>query len=58
MEWRSRIVSNPDILMGKPVIKGTRISVELITSDPEFESGYFITLDGTKIRRCALPSVV
>ena len=27
-----RIVSNPKILGGKPVIKGTRISVELILS--------------------------
>jgi len=30
MEWRDRIVSDPAILVGKPVIKGTRISVELI----------------------------
>jgi uncharacterized protein (DUF433 family) len=30
MDWRDRIVSNPDILVGKPSIKGTRISVELI----------------------------
>lgn len=30
MEWRTRIVSDEDILLGKPVIKGTRISVELI----------------------------
>lgn len=30
MDWRERIVSNPDILVGKPSIKGTRISVELI----------------------------
>lgn len=30
MEWRDRIVSNPDILVGKPSIKGTRISVESI----------------------------
>jgi uncharacterized protein (DUF433 family) len=30
MEWRERIVTNPDILVGKPTIKGTRISVELI----------------------------
>lgn len=30
MNWRDRIVSNPAILVGKPVVKGTRISVELI----------------------------
>lgn len=30
MDWRDRITSNPEILVGKPVIKGTRISVELI----------------------------
>lgn len=30
MNWRDHIHSNPDILGGKPVVKGTRISVELI----------------------------
>jgi uncharacterized protein (DUF433 family) len=30
MEWRGRIDSDPEILLGKPVIAGTRISVELI----------------------------
>ena len=30
MDWRDRIVCNPEILVGKPTIKGTRISVELI----------------------------
>ena len=30
MNWRDHIISNPEILVGKPVIKGTRISVELI----------------------------
>ena len=30
MEWKEHIVVNPDILVGKPIIKGTRISVELL----------------------------
>ena len=30
MEWPERIVADPDILAGKPVIRGTRIPVELI----------------------------
>lgn len=30
MDWRDRIVCNPEIFVGKPTIKGTRISVELI----------------------------
>lgn len=30
MEWRGRIVSDPDVLVGKPAVKGTRLSVELI----------------------------
>jgi uncharacterized protein (DUF433 family) len=29
-QWRNRITLNPNILAGKPIIKGTRISVELI----------------------------
>jgi len=32
-ELLKRIEMNPKILCGKPVIKGTRISVELILSD-------------------------
>ena len=31
--WRDRIVCDPRILVGKPTIKGTRISVELVTND-------------------------
>jgi uncharacterized protein (DUF433 family) len=30
MDWRDRVVAHPDVLVGKPVIKGTRISVELV----------------------------
>jgi uncharacterized protein (DUF433 family) len=30
MMMHDRIVSDPDIMMGKPVIRGTRITVELI----------------------------
>lgn len=33
----NRIVSNPDILGGKPIIRGTRISVEIILE--QFASG-------------------
>jgi uncharacterized protein (DUF433 family) len=29
-DWKQRIIVEPDILAGKPVIKGTRISVELV----------------------------
>ena len=29
--WEDRIVCNPDILGGKPIIKGTRLSVEFVT---------------------------
>ncbi len=30
MDYTHYIVRNPEILLGKPIIKGTRISVELI----------------------------
>jgi len=30
MDWRERVVTDPDILLGKPTVKGTRLSVELI----------------------------
>ena len=30
VDWKKHIISNPAILNGKPVIKGTRISVEII----------------------------
>lgn len=30
MNWQTRITLNPDILVGKPTIKGTRLAVEFI----------------------------
>ena len=30
MDWKEHIVVNPEILVGKPIIKGTRISVEFL----------------------------
>ncbi len=30
MDWREHIVVDPAVLVGKPIIKGTRISVELL----------------------------
>lgn len=30
MEYRERINANPEVMLGKPFIKGTRITVELI----------------------------
>lgn len=30
MNWKERIVVDPNILVGKPVIKGTRLSVDFL----------------------------
>ena len=38
MEWHQHIVCDPKILAGKPTVKGTRISVELILG--WFSSGW------------------
>jgi uncharacterized protein (DUF433 family) len=32
MEWQDYIVSDKDVLLGKPTVKGTRISIEYIVS--------------------------
>jgi uncharacterized protein (DUF433 family) len=30
MNWQTRITVDPDVLVGKPIIKGTRLAVEFI----------------------------
>lgn len=30
MEWRERIAVDPKVLVGKPVVRGTRLAVEFI----------------------------
>jgi uncharacterized protein (DUF433 family) len=30
MDWRQYIHADPDILLGKPIVKGTRLAVEFI----------------------------
>lgn len=30
MNWKNSIVSDPEIMFGKPIIKGTRVPVDLI----------------------------
>jgi uncharacterized protein (DUF433 family) len=30
MNWRDRVVIDPEILVGKPVVKGTRLAVEFV----------------------------
>jgi len=32
MDWRNRIERTPDVLGGKPVVKGTRLSVAFVAS--------------------------
>jgi uncharacterized protein (DUF433 family) len=32
MNWKYRISSDPAIMFGKPVVKGTRVPVELIVN--------------------------
>jgi uncharacterized protein (DUF433 family) len=33
VNWRERIVADANVLLGRPVIKGKRISVELVAAN-------------------------
>ena len=58
MDWRDRITVDPRILVGKPVVKGTRISVEMVvdflaagwTNEQVLDS--YPTLEADDIRAC------
>jgi len=32
MNWKDRIIADRDVLVGKPIVKGTRLSVDFILS--------------------------
>ncbi len=32
MEWKDRIAIDPNVMVGKPVVKGTRLAVEFIVA--------------------------
>lgn len=32
MTWKTRIIADPAVLAGKPIVKGTRLSVDFILS--------------------------
>ncbi|MBM3476222.1 MAG: DUF433 domain-containing protein [Armatimonadetes bacterium] len=45
MGWEDRIETKPDVLVGKPVIKGTRLAVELILDELSWGWTYEDILD-------------
>lgn len=57
-DLRDRITVNPDILAGKPIVKGTRISVELVldrlAAEPDFDVFFedYPTLTLDDVRAC------
>ena len=58
MEWGDRIILDPKVLSGKPVVRGTRISVEFVVnllangwSEQQIQDNY-PNLTTTDIRAC------
>ena len=60
MDLRDRIVSDPDILLGKPAVRGTRLSVSFILGLLAGGSGeaeivkYYPSLTVEDVRACCL----
>lgn len=56
VDWREHIHSNPNILLGKPVVKGTRLSVDFLvglfavgwTEDSVLENYPHLTREGLR----------
>jgi uncharacterized protein (DUF433 family) len=58
MDWRERITVDPEVLAGKPLVKGTRLSVELVVgllaegwTDRQLLANY-PTLSAEDVRAC------
>ena len=58
MEWAERIILDPKVLSGKPIVRGTRISVEFVVnllangwSEQQIQDSY-PNLTATDIRAC------
>ena len=62
MKWEERIVASPDVLVGKPVVRGTRLSVEFIVElladgwTQEQILDNYPDLTAEDIRACLLPA--
>lgn len=54
MNWKDRISVDPKVLVGKPIVRGTRISMELLMDRhlaQQFQERYFHIFDGHAVRR-------
>ena len=58
MDWEERIELNPAVLVGKPIVRGTRIAVELVIErladgwDEDTILEQYPSLDRDDIRAC------
>lgn len=58
MDWRDRIIVDPRILVGKPIVKGTRIAVAMVVDllaagwTPQQILDSYPTLSDADLRSC------